>query len=120
MRRDDRWAAPLGEELIKRQSEASLAPVGRNGRRGVVGVHEGCNGGGADAPGSGLIGKLALPALEAGGRTAALAALAVLTISTANPNASRAIIFNCRLVIIPISFYGHDFGQPADVLYRPQ
>jgi hypothetical protein len=23
-------------------------------------------------------------------------------------------------VIIATSFYGHDFGQPADVLYRPQ
>ena len=42
--RDDGRAAALGEKLIERQTEASLAAVGRDGRSRIVGRHEGCDG----------------------------------------------------------------------------
>src|SRR5215212_9119160 len=58
---DDERAAPLGEELIERQTEAALPPVSRDGCGRISRRHKCCEGCGADAPCPCFLGELLLP-----------------------------------------------------------
>src|SRR6266702_7260903 len=70
-RGDGRTAAP-GEKLIERQAHAPLVTVSGDSCARIASRHQGCEGGGADAPSSRFIGELLLPRLKASRRTAAL------------------------------------------------
>src|SRR6266852_5457293 len=69
--RDNGRTAAFGEKLIERQTHAPLVTVSSDGCSRIGSRHEGCEGGGADAPSSRFIGELLLPRLEASRRAAA-------------------------------------------------
>src|SRR5262249_28419274 len=62
--RDYAGSTALGEKLVEREPKASLAAIGGDGRAGIIGLHQGGHGWGADTLCPRLLGEFPLPRVE--------------------------------------------------------